>query len=834
MKTTKLIILTCAISLNTVFAQENIENDASLPTLEDRYFGEKPPGLIPVEFAPDIVSPEGLFEGGGFSPDMKEFYFSRKNGNYVKRTFFVIRYENNSWGHESETDIKWPKFSEDGNTIFGGKEYRERTDRGWSEPKSQGEFLKDQAHGISLSSKGTYYFGFNEKEGRGYGSIRYSRLIDGKRENPVKMSKTINTGRYIAHPFIAPDESYLMWDAEREGGYGDSDCYISFRQQDGSWGAAINMGTQINTASNESSPSVTHDGEYIFFSRGDWELKEDGSTNWVGKPYWVDAQVIENLRPKNNEKTKSTSYTIAYSSRETGNVEIYLGDTEGTSTIKSTNAKGGYLAWSPDGKQFAFYAKYDDKKTWSIHTMNSDGTNRQRLTHEKNKWDNSPAWSPDGTKIAFSREYKDSEKNWQQEIWIMNSDGSELTQIKSLKGGGPYFTPDGQIVFHSEFKDKKSEISIANIDGNNIVQLTHSVAEEWHPEVSPDGKRIAFMSDRDGNFEIYVMNINGSNQKRLTNNDVGDWYPSWSPDGSQLIFSSLRDGEKDIYIMNTDGSSVRKIISNATSPAWLKIQQSDRQDKFPVLEGPYLGQKPPGSTAEVFAPGIVSTPLYELFSAFTPDMKEFYFVRYDEDDKASMIVLKSENNQWQKSIVGPRVGEPFISPDGKIMYLGRRYMERIGDGWSEIKSLGTPYKDFSIMRLVASSKGTYYFDTMGEEPIRYARFIDGKRSAPKALNIDFGKHNAHPWIAPDESYLIWDDQRESGYGGADIYISFKQQDDSWGPAINMGDTVNSDRGDSYATVTPDGKYILFNRSIDENNVDIYWVDAQIIETLRSK
>lgn len=295
MKTTKLFILICATSLNTVFAQENNVNDASHPTLEDPYFGEKPPRLIPVEFAPDIVSPEGLFEGGGFSPDMKEYYFTRKN---KKRTFFVIRYENNSWGHESETDIKWPQFSEDGNMMYGGKEYRDRTDTGWSEPKNQGEFLKDQAHGISLSSNGTYYFGFNEKEGRGYGSIRYSRLIDGKHEKPVKMSKEINTGRWIAHPFIAPDESYLMWDAEREGGYGESDCHISFRQQDGSWGAAINMGAQINTSSNESSPNVTQDGKYLFFSRSEEKVREDGSTYRAAISYWVDAQFIENLRPK--------------------------------------------------------------------------------------------------------------------------------------------------------------------------------------------------------------------------------------------------------------------------------------------------------------------------------------------------------------------------------------------------------------------------------------------------------------------------------------------------------------------------------------------------------
>lgn len=262
-------------------------------------------------------------------------------------------------------------------------------------------------------------------------------------------------------------------------------------------------------------------------------------------------------------------------------------------------------------------------------------------------------------------------------------------------------------------------------------------------------------------------------------------------------------------------------------------QETPESDAYALnLTGPYLGQKAPGSKAEVFAPGVVSTRLYELFSAFTPDMKEFYFVRYDEDDKPSMIVYKYQNERWQKSITGPRVGEPFITPDGKTMHLGRRYMERTASGWSEIKSLGAPYKDYSIMRLTSSSKGTYFFDTAGEEPIRYSLLTDGQRGAPQMLNIDLGIHNAHPWIAPDESYLIWDDQREEGHGGADLYISYRQADGSWGPSINLGPEINSGRSDSYPTITPDGKYMLFNRSIDENNVDIYWVDAAFIERLR--
>ena len=268
------------------------------PVLENRYFGQNPPGLTAEIFAPGIVSTKEHLESGvSFSPNMKELYFVRKGEKYEKRTPIVIRYENHSWGNESVTDIKYPLFSKDGNIMYGGNEYRERTDTGWSELKSLGAPFKDIfIMGLSVSHKGTYYFDFMEREGNGY--ISYSRLIEGKREKPQKMSKEINTGKWIAHPYIAPDESYLMWDAEKEGGYGDGDLYISFRQQDGSWGAAINMGDKINTALQENGVHLTPDGKYLLFTRGYEKAREDGSTYWVSSPYWVDARVIENLRPK--------------------------------------------------------------------------------------------------------------------------------------------------------------------------------------------------------------------------------------------------------------------------------------------------------------------------------------------------------------------------------------------------------------------------------------------------------------------------------------------------------------------------------------------------------
>lgn len=270
--------------------------------------------------------------------------------------------------------------------------------------------------------------------------------------------------------------------------------------------------------------------------------------------------------------------------------------------------------------------------------------------------------------------------------------------------------------------------------------------------------------------------------------------------------------------------------------------KSYSRDEFPILEGPYLGQKPPGMMAESFAPGIISREGKELEGVFAPGMKEFYFTTIGgKYTRPTVIGFRQQNNVWKKYIEFTRYGEVVFSPDGKRMHMAEGYKDRMGGGWSERKSLGSMFEreDWGIMRLSASAKGTYVFDDYkSNDVIRISTLRGGKRQAPTQMGpmVNTGKWTAHPFIAPDESYLIWDSEREGGYGASDLYISFRLKDGSWGPAINMGDKVNSDKWDAYASVTPDGKYILFNRAIDDDNdnVDIYWVDSEIIENLRPK
>ena len=51
-------------------------------------------------------------------------------------------------------------------------------------------------------------------------------------------------------------------------------------------------------------------------------------------------------------------------------------------------------------------------------------------------------------------------------------------------------------------------------------------------------------------------------------------------------------------------------------------------DNWPEVTGPYVGQEPPGMTAEIFAPGIISTDKSEINSVFALGGNEFYFTTW--------------------------------------------------------------------------------------------------------------------------------------------------------------------------------------------------------------
>ena len=151
------------------------------------------------------------------------------------------------------------------------------------------------------------------------------------------------------------------------------------------------------------------------------------------------------------------------------------------------------------------------------------------------------------------------------------------------------------------------------------------------------------------------------------------------------------------------------------------------------------------------------------------------------------------------------------------------------DGWSDPENVGT-----GMMYVTVNGEGTIYTTgRMGDgsdQGIVMHTFKDGVLGEAVGLGerVNYMQGTAHPYIAPDESYLIFDAQPNGIEAGPDLFISFKQEDGSWGRAVAFGDEVNKG-SEMCATVSPDGRYMFFAR-----DGDIFWVDAGIIDLMRVK
>jgi Tol biopolymer transport system component len=298
------------------------------------YLGQKPPSTTPEVFAPGLVS-FGFHENGiVFSKDGKEVFYSVSDSTYSSKTFVHLKQNEDKWLSPEIAPFAGDFYnhslfySPDGKRIFfsskrpitSGSDPRQDLDvwlvdkvrDAWSAPVHlEGPLNTEKSEQItSIAANGTIYLR-TDYEGKGKWGIYVSRLEEGMYSAAEKLGEPINAGYNEGNPFVSPDESYLIFKSGRPGGYGKTDLYVSFRQNDGSWGEPKNLGGQINSPENELEPRLSPDGKYLFFTsfrtldpsvyRGKRykELMElyKSPQNGYGTLYWVDARIIEDVGP---------------------------------------------------------------------------------------------------------------------------------------------------------------------------------------------------------------------------------------------------------------------------------------------------------------------------------------------------------------------------------------------------------------------------------------------------------------------------------------------------------------------------------------------------------
>lgn len=121
----------------------------------------------------------------------------------------------------------------------------------------------------SLGSDGrTLYFirGITLEDGRRLQNIFVSRMSDsGEWSKPEKLGPNVNTPFIEESVQIHPDGQTLYFSSNGHPGMGGLDIYLSRKQEDGTWGPAINLGYPINTGADENSVLISADGDLAFF-----------------------------------------------------------------------------------------------------------------------------------------------------------------------------------------------------------------------------------------------------------------------------------------------------------------------------------------------------------------------------------------------------------------------------------------------------------------------------------------------------------------------------------------------------------------------------------------
>ena len=297
-----------------------------------------------------------------------------------------------------------------------------------------------------------------------------------------------------------------------------------------------------------------------------------------------------------------------------------------------------------------------------------------------------------------------------------------------------------------------------------------------------------------------------------------------------------------------------------------------------------LFSEPPDKKARMFAPGIISTDLYERDFTMTPDKKEMYWrVVVGDHSYSAIMMTKYDDEKWSKPEVAPfsknpeyKDMEPFITYHGeKFYFVSNRpsknreenwdiwVMDRQKEGWGEPYNLGAPVNSDAREFFPSLTKdGTLYFTREGqnvENGIFRCRFSNGQYQKAERLpeQVNAGKARYNALIDPDENFIIvpiygMEDTR----GGTDYYICFRNHKDQWSQPINMGDEINSYSGAEWsASLSQDGQFIFFmtareekgydfknqsltyqkfqklHRSPNNGNPNIYWINSSIIDSL---
>lgn len=197
----------------------------------------------------------------------------------------------------SADDEYWPSITVDGKTIIytrlvgsGNKKtdhylppqedfYTSSFENGIWQPgkplSSINSAYNEGAQTISTDGKLLFFTACTRNDGRGSCDIYFSRNKNGDWSAPLNAGEPVNSPAWESQPSISANGEMLYFVSNRKGGKGGMDiwkCELKGFSAWGTpvWGKPVNLGDSINTPGNEISPFIHSDGKTLYFASDYW------------------------------------------------------------------------------------------------------------------------------------------------------------------------------------------------------------------------------------------------------------------------------------------------------------------------------------------------------------------------------------------------------------------------------------------------------------------------------------------------------------------------------------------------------------------------------------
>jgi Tol biopolymer transport system component/serine/threonine protein kinase/DNA-binding winged helix-turn-helix (wHTH) protein len=292
-------------------------------------------------------------------------------------------------------------------------------------------------------------------------------------------------------------------------------------------------------------PAVSPRGKLLAYTQqfenvNIWRAKGPRSTTPGGLP----VELISSPRVQVDEQFSPDGRRIVFSSDRSGEVEIWICNSDGSSPVQLTSLGrwAGTPHWSPDGRWIAF--DFLGGGRGGVFVVSVEGGEPRPVT-EGNSDDSVPNWSRDGKWIYFC-----SKRSGDQELWKVPAAGGQAVQLTENGGFEAKESKDGKWLYYS----KESEQGVWKMPiqgGTGTLVLNRRCARYW--DLTDQG--LCFI-DLDAtphptisfyNFEIQQVTTIGTLDKQPTSGGSGTL--SVSPDGQWVLCPQVDHKESHIMLV---------------------------------------------------------------------------------------------------------------------------------------------------------------------------------------------------------------------------------------------------------------------------------------------